>query len=321
MMFAKLYRQARRLFNDFHRSVVLPPTPATRTPSQAEAGNSICRPLEQVILTDEVGRTLFEEYAQHRSTSRGNDETGWLLLGHRHEKEAVVLATLPAGAEADASVSHIRLGTDGQAVASRIVRQKERRLTILGVVHTHPGNLRRPSDGDYRGDSQWVSQLRGKEGIFAIGTADGTEDGAPSFAYQPRSHVQCWGPLRFSWYALGDGDRTYRPLPISLTHGPDLARDLHGLWPVLEGHANELDRLFRQQVKLQVDVVHSEWGAALLVVLPLVKRGDAIRVVIRPKEVRYYVVLDNEVFETDQFEDRVDRGVYLLLAELAAQQR
>ena len=46
------------------------------------------RRLESLVLTDEVSRTLFEEYAEHRNGPRGREETGWLLLGHRLEREA-----------------------------------------------------------------------------------------------------------------------------------------------------------------------------------------------------------------------------------------
>ena len=52
--------------------------------------------LRRVVLTDEVGRTLFEEYAAHRATDRGAEEIGWQLLGLRGPDEAVALATLPA---------------------------------------------------------------------------------------------------------------------------------------------------------------------------------------------------------------------------------
>src|SRR5437899_2041550 len=66
------------------------------------------RPLCRVTLTDEVGRTLFEEYAAHRRGDRGEEETGWVLLGLRQEDEAVVLATLPAGTQPDSGVAHVR---------------------------------------------------------------------------------------------------------------------------------------------------------------------------------------------------------------------
>src|SRR5207244_3069537 len=97
------------------------------------------------VLTDGVGRTLFEEYAAHRTEARGEEETGWLLLGLREARQAVVLATLPAGTQREASASHVRFNTNGQAMGSRIVRQMDRRLTIVGLVHTHPGSLRHPS--------------------------------------------------------------------------------------------------------------------------------------------------------------------------------
>jgi hypothetical protein len=231
----------------------------------------------------------------------------------------VALATLPAGTERDAGVGHVLFNSNGQALGSRIVRQRDRRLTILGVVHTHPGSLRHPSDGDYRGDRDWVGRLRGREGIFGIGTADGAAD-AGLFAHQPRPHVQCLGGLRFSWYALGQGDAGYRPLPVEVTIGPDLARPLHTIWSTLEAHAERIDRLYRQQAGMTFEVISDDWGPGLVMTMPLATPGDAVRVLVRRKEVRYYVLRGGELFEAHPPEDgHVDRGVYLLLAELAAQ--
>jgi proteasome lid subunit RPN8/RPN11 len=316
-MLQVLVGTATRLLNDLQRSLhrSLPsPTPVASATSTAVTYS----PLERVLLTDGVGRTLFGEFASHRSEARGDEETGWVLLGLREAREAVVLATLPAGAERDAGVAHVRFNSNAQALASRIIRQTDRRLTILGVVHTHPGSLRHPSDGDLRGDGNWVANLRGKEGVFGIGTADGAEMAGSLFAYQPRPHVQCLGDLRFSWYALGQGDSTYRPLPVELTIGPDLARSLHEIWTTLEFHAERIDRLYRQLSGMRFEVVSDKWGAGLLLTLPLAERGDAVRVLVRPKEVRYYLVRHGELLEVQHHDDCVDRGVYLLLAELAA---
>src|SRR5262249_1299726 len=124
-------------------------------------------PLERIRLTDGVGRTLFEQYRSHRCAARGENETGWLLLGLRQARDAVALATLPAGALCDAGVAHVRFNSVAQAVGRRIIRQGDKRLTILGVVHTHPGSLRHPSDGDLRGDRDWVGRLRGGEASSA----------------------------------------------------------------------------------------------------------------------------------------------------------
>jgi hypothetical protein len=53
--------------------------------------------------------------------------------------------------------------------------------------------------------------------------------------------------------------------------------------------------------------------------VPLAEPGDAIRVLLRPKDVRYYVLRGGEVFAADSPADSVDQAVYLLMAELAAQ--
>jgi proteasome lid subunit RPN8/RPN11 len=276
------------------------------------------QPLQRILLTDGVGRTLFEEFAAHRAQSRGDEETGWVLMGLREPAEAIVLATLPAGAERDASVAHVRFNSQAQAVGSRIIRQADRRLTILGVVHTHPGSLRHPSDADYRGDCQWVNRLRGGEGVFGIGTADGKPSNGDLYASQPRPHVQAMGELTLSWYALRRGDPNYRPLAVELTLGPDLARPLHSIWSVVERHADRLDRLYRQQAGITFHLPPGDSPTTLGVNVPLAEPDETLRVLLDEREVRYYLVRNGELLAADCPEERVDRGVYLLLAELAA---
>jgi len=294
----------------------LPPPESAEAP--AAAPREYHR-LQRVVLSDKVSRTLFEEYTAHREGARGDEETGWVLLGVRESDQAVVRATLPAGAHREAGVAHVRFNSNAQALASRIVRQWDRRLTMLGVVHTHPGSLRHPSDGDYRGDSQWVGQLRGREGIFGIGTADADPGHEPGVSHQPQPHMECMDGMRFSWYTLRDGDRHYRPLLVDGNLGPDLARPLHPIWLTLERYAEQLDRLCRQQAGVSFRVVERPDGLALGVDVKLAEPGELLRLVIRGKEVQYYLLRGDELLAVDPDEERVDRGVYLLLAELAGQ--
>jgi hypothetical protein len=273
-------------------------------------------PLQRVRLTDGVGRSLFEQYAAHRTTSRGDEETGWLLLGLREPREAVALATLPAGAERDAGVAHVRFNSTAQAVGSRFVRQGDKRLTILGVVHTHPGSLRHPSSGDLRGDRAWVGHLRGGEGVFAIGTCEAMVSAAP-FAVQPKPNVHCLGGLRFSWYALREGESAYRPLPVDWTLGPDLAASLHPVWPVLERHAERLERLCQQQAGSRLETVSEPEGPGIRLTVPLAREGCSVRVLLCDRGVRYLVERQGKVSAADLDDPLIDRGVYRLLAELA----
>jgi hypothetical protein len=189
---------------------------------------------------------------------------------------------------------------------------------MLGVVHTHPGSLRHPSDGDYQGDSQWVGNLRGREGVFGIGTADAEPVECTPIAVQPQRHMQCLGELCFCWYALGHGDRSYRPVPVGLTLGPDLARPLHPLWGTIERYADQLDRLCRQQAGVTFQAVSGLYGPALAVNIALAGPGERLRLIVEDKEVRYYLVRNGDLLEVGTQESQVDRGVYLVLAELAA---
>ena len=264
-----------------------------------------------------MSRTLFAEFAEHRAGKRGGEEIGWMLLGLRDVDEALVLATLPAGSVRSASSVHFQFNTSSQALGSRIVRQKNKQLLMLGVVHTHPGSLRHPSDGDLEGDRVWVGQLRGREGVFAIGTADARPAGPAEVAWQPKPHVQCWGELCLSWYSLRAGDVRYRPLPVEITLGPDLARDLRPVWDVVEAQAERLDRLARQQQRLRFGVVPGERRPALVATFELAEPGAELQVQMEGEVVRYVLLRDGEAMLADLIEPRVDRGVYLLLAELA----
>ncbi len=316
-MLQALPRHARRLLEDFQRVWRRQRLPDAAHPPRP-SGPLEFKPLQRIVLTDGVGRTLFEEYANHLAEARGEEETGWVLLGLREADQAVVLATLPAGAQRDASVTHVRFNSSAQVVGSLIVRQADRRLRMLGVVHTHPGTLRHPSDADYRGDTRWVQHLRGKEGIFGIGTADAPKKGT-LFVEQPRPHVQCLGDLRLSWYSLKYGEGDYCPLTVGVTIGPDLARPLHEVWSAIEAHAERLERLYRQVAGVTFDVVTQPSGPWLAVNVPTPETGTSMRVLLTEKALQYFVMLRGELLGVDCREDRVDRGVYLLLAELAAQ--
>jgi hypothetical protein len=190
---------------------------------------------------------------------------------------------------------------------------------MLGVVHTHPGSLRHPSDGDFRGDSLWVGQLRGGEGVFGIGTADGKAAKGPAVARQPHKHQQALGELCLSWFALGEGDSRYRQLPVQLTIGPDLARPLHPIWETIELHAERLDRLARQQAGVTFQVVSGQGGPALAVNLALAQPNDGLRLLLEKDEARFYLLRQDDLIEVNPKEKLVDRAVYLVLAELAGQ--
>jgi hypothetical protein len=124
--------------------------------------------------------------------------------------------------------------------------------------------------------------------------------------------------LCLSWYALGQRDYQYRPLPVELILGPDLARPLHPVWTTIEAHAERLDRLARQQAGVIFEVADGRMEPALAVTIPLAEPHSALRVLLEGKEVTYVLVRGQELLIADSHETRIDRGVYALLAELAA---
>jgi hypothetical protein len=60
-------------------------------------------------------------------------------------------------------------------------------------------------------------------------------------------------------------------------------------------------------------------GPALAAYLRLAEPDSSLRVLVEKGQVRYLLERQGDTFEADPKTDRVDRGVYLLLAELAAQ--
>ena len=50
-------------------------------------------------------------------------------------------------------------------------------------------------------------------------------------------------------------DNNYRPLPIEISLGPDLATSLRTVWNELEDYAGSLDRLCRQFAQVKFEVV------------------------------------------------------------------
>lgn len=277
------------------------------TGAKPPATAATLEPLECVVLTDGVTRTLFDGYGDHRRSSRGGEEIGWVLLGHRRGNRVVALAALPAGMERDAGAAHVRFNPDVQELATHVLRQADRMLTVVGIVHTHPGDLRQPSGGDFDGDRLWVQRLKSGDAVFAIGTADGH---AASSAH----HEQRVGDLRFSWYALARGDRRYRPLPFQVAAGVDLASPLHAIWDLLEQHARPLIRLYRQLAKVEGRVIE-ENTLSLRIALP--EPAQQLHVLLTDSAARYYWERDGVLSAVDPGVPQIDRAVLLILAELA----
>ena len=200
IMLQGLVTSASQLLNDFRRSLLSPSAPTIAHPVARRVFPSwspATHLADRRRRPDPVRRV---RQAPHRRARRRRDrlDAAWLARGRRGHRSRHA-----AGRRAE----RCRCGPHSLQQPGPGRRQpncspgRSSALTILGVVHTHPGSLRHPSEGDLKGDRIWVQHLRGKEGVFAIGTADAPPDGG-MFASRPKPNVHCLGKLRFSWYAL-----------------------------------------------------------------------------------------------------------------------
>lgn len=277
--------------------------------------------------------TMFRDFHNHRATERGNEETGWLLLGRRDgQGGATIEATLPPGEFRDAGMAHVNMNSTAQSVAMRLLKRAHPHLDVLGVAHTHPGRMCRPSQGDYQGDSQWVPNLVQKEGLFAIGvwgmeknhlnddlfaTNNVKEDDAEVRGDANRANTTHEeGAARFYWYALAAGDQWYRHLALKTVDGDDLAAKMLGHWPVIEQYAGSIDRLIRMQGHLEMSLLPLGDGdePALLLRQPLSRPGEELQVVLQGREVVFFRMFRGEPEEIEAPAERLDSAFYEVLS-------
>lgn len=251
-----------------------------------------------------VLRSMFGDFLAHKETDRGEDETGWLLLGTRKAGAKVIEAALPAGEFRDAGVSHVNMNSTAQAVAMRILKKAHPELDVLGVAHTHPGRLNRPSNGDFQGDRLWVPNLRGGEGIFAIGiwscgnpvnpgdgpmnTCGEDDDAAEILGAGSRSHSM--GGAVFNWFSLASGESWYRGLSVEETPGVDLGLEIRGHWDLIEFFAGSIERLVQMQPGIQMGLIPLGSMATPTMVLcqPLARAGEELQVVLQGRGAGFF---------------------------------
>ncbi len=274
-----------------------------------EPATPVCpptKPKSRYVVTKDVAATLFNEFAEHRRTARGNEEIGWLLVGHRSGTEIHVIGTIPAGTHRDASAVHVSFDSEAQTLASRIIRQVDRRLQIVGIVHTHPGSMRHPSEGDLQGDRQWIQQLQHAEAIFAIGTADGD-------ASEPNG-------LHFSWYALGVDDDDYRAVEMDFAAGADAGSPLREIWDVVESRSGPLNRICRLYAAVRLGIINEDEATWLRATLALPWTGQQLYLLLSSTEARYYWENGQSFIAIDLQEADIEIAVLMILMELTRKQ-
>ncbi len=274
-------------------------------------------PVRYVSICSGVGQTIVDGYRNHLNQDRGEEETGWLLMGYRKKKHAIISAAVPAGEFREASSTHVKFNSLAQVVAGRLLRQLHDNLEVLGLFHTHPGKLRHPSSGDFQGDIQWVKKLPGKQGVFGIGTVDSDSSIPSSFSTKIAPNTFTMSGMRFDWFSLASGDANYNKIPVRWILGNDLAKPLHYVWDAMEIHAGEIEKVLAQQAKASCGITQGPKGHQLTISIPLAGTAGKILVFIFKDKVQYFFEKNEQLFEVDILEEKIDRGVYLVLAELA----
>jgi len=141
-----------------------------------------------LTIADSCLQTLSADLAKHLASDRAAEETGWLLLGIRDQTSVHVTDLVPAGENRIGTPNSIQFDAASQVAATKAIRDRDSRVEVLGVAHTHPSGRHRPSSGDLEGDKQWVQNLR-SDGLFGI-----VSDGC------------------VRWYSLGKDDDEYRAI-------------------------------------------------------------------------------------------------------------
>ena len=292
----------------------------SRRPSPAGPVNPAARPLRPLArlrLTDQVSHTLFDEFAAHRAGARGDEETGWVLLGLREGDNALALATLPAGAGREAGQAHVRFNASAQRSAAG-----------------RSGSM----TGDCR-CSAWSTRIRAVCGTPATGISAGTANGSGSFA-AAKGYSESARPivaqdrpmpwLGSPWHTVNAWEICAFPGMLwARTIGPIGHCPLRSRWaPIWPSHCGRCGAKSRNTPSGWINwpgsrpvtfgVLPGRKAPALAVEVPLADPGQAVRILLEGKEVRYYLVRDGEPFAADIGEVRVDQGFYLVLAELAA---
>jgi hypothetical protein len=106
-------------------------------------------------------------------------------------------------------------------------------------------------------------------------------------------------------------------VPIRWTLGEDLAKPLHVVWDAMETHAGEIEKVLAQQTKATCGITQGAAGHQLTLSIPLAGSAGKIIVFIFKDKVQYFFEKNEQLFAVDIQEDKVDRGVYLVLAELS----
>lgn len=276
-----------------------------------------------------VLNTMFEDFHRHKETDRGDEETGWMLLGRRESGEVIVEAALPPGEFRDAGTAHVNVNSTAISVAMRVLKKSHPRLDVVGMAHTHPGSLDRPSEGDYRGDIHWVRKLPGKQGVFAIGiwqfdepvnflgeesnqgSGDVRQVAAPVTGFQD-------GRSRFNWFSLSEGDGWYKACPMEPVPGDDYGQSVREHWEVLEHFAGSIDRLLQMQPGMRMGLLPVSDGLAPAMVLcqPLARDGEELQVVLQGREARFFRMSAEEIDELQAPRERLDTAFYEVMAEL-----
>lgn len=102
--------------------------------------------LPRAWLADHVLADIRGEASRH-----ARDETGGMLLGHWHDDDVVVAATIGPGPLARRGPTWLHPDHDWQLdELARVYSSSGRTTTYLGDWHTHPGGAPRPSRRDRR---------------------------------------------------------------------------------------------------------------------------------------------------------------------------
>lgn len=134
-----------------------------------------------------ISQDTFQKISNCIAKANNLYEVGGVLLGHRHLRTYFIIdATIPVSQELKSSVSFELDGTKETQLANRLISMYRRKLTLVGIWHSHVGGMDTFSSQDKQSNKKFTEIVGGAISAIAIPTSDARLDELVSYYISPK---------------------------------------------------------------------------------------------------------------------------------------